>query len=207
MFDKLAELRVLPVVAADTVDQGLHLCEALCKGGLPAVEITFRTSAAEQIIRSVTTTFPDMIVGAGTILTVADLERAVAAGASFGVAPGCNPRVVKAAVEASFPFAPGVCTPSDVEQALEYGVVNLKFFPAEASGGVTFLKALAGPYGHLGLSFCPTGGINLDNMLDYLALPQVPFVAGTWLAKKHLLAAGEWQTITNLAAEAVEKAS
>lgn len=207
MFETLEKFGVLPVIAVDTVEQGLHVCEALSAGGLPAAEITFRTDAAEKTIRAVVKEFPEMTVGAGTVLTVVDLHRAIDAGATFAVAPGCNPTVVRAAVEAGFGFAPGICTPSDVERAIELGVKDLKFFPAEAAGGVTMLKAMCAPYSHLGIRLCPTGGIKPANMMDYLSLPQVSVVGGTWLANKDDIRAGSWSKITDLAREAVERVS
>lgn len=207
MFEKLRQLGVVPVVAVDTPDHGLRLCEALLEGGLPVAEITFRTDAAEATIRAAASAFPDIVLGAGTVLTVDQLKRAMDAGAKFAVAPGCNPKVVATAVDADFPFAPGVCTPSDVERAVELGVRTLKFFPAEASGGTTMLKALIGPYGHLDLEFCPTGGIKTSNMLDYLELPQVAFVGGTWIAKKDLISGEAWDEITANAQDAVARAA
>jgi 2-dehydro-3-deoxyphosphogluconate aldolase/(4S)-4-hydroxy-2-oxoglutarate aldolase len=207
MFKQLRRYGVVPVVAVDTPEQGLRLCEALCEAGLPVAEITFRTAAAEATIRAAASRFPDMILGAGTILTVDQLKRAVAAGARFGVAPGTNPVVVEAAVALGLPFAPGVCTPSDIERALSCGVTMLKFFPAEAAGGVKMLKALIGPYGHLGVEFCPTGGIDEANLGSYLALPQVAVVGGTWIAQKELMATGQWSAITDIARRALAKAS
>ena len=207
MFTKLREYRVVPAVAIDTPENGLRLCEALAAGGLPVAEITFRTKAAEATIRAAAKSFPELILGAGTVLTVEDLDRAIDAGAKFAVAPGCNPTVVRAAVERNFAFAPGVCTPSDVERAVELGCKTLKFFPAEVMGGLKMLKALIGPYGHLGIQFCPTGGISQSNMMTYLALPQVVFVGGTWIAKKDLIQAGNWTEITRLAREAVTTAA
>lgn len=206
MFKQLRQYGVVPVVAVDTPDDGLRLCEALCAGGLPVAEITFRTAAAEATIRAAATRFPEMILGAGTVLTVDQLRRAVGAGARFGVAPGTNPTVVEAAVAGGFSFAPGVCTPSDIERACGLGVTTLKFFPAEAAGGVPMLKALIGPYGHLGLEFCPTGGIDETNMASYLALPQVAVVGGTWIAKKELMKSGQWAAITEIARQALAKA-
>ena len=203
MFDKLSEYRIVPVVAVDSAEEGLRLCEALIAGGLPVAEITFRTGAAEATIREVAKRFPEMILGAGTVLTVDQVRRAADAGARFAVAPGCNPAIIAAAKNAGLPFAPGVCTPSDIERALECGCRMMKFFPAEASGGVPMLKALIGPYGHLGVRFCPTGGISVANLASYLALPQVAFVGGTWIAKKDLVAAGDWAGITKLAADAL----
>jgi len=203
MFGKLREYRIVPVVAVDSAEEGLRLCEALMAGGLPVAEVTFRTGAAAATIREVAKRFPEMLLGAGTVLTVDQVKRAADAGAKFAVAPGCNPTIVAAAKAAGLPFAPGVCTPSDIERALECGCKLMKFFPAEAAGGVPMLKALIGPYGHLGVSFCPTGGINTENLKSYLALPQVAFVGGTWIAKKNLIAAGDWAGITRLAAEAL----
>lgn len=204
MFDNLRQYGVVPVVAVDTPDHGLRLCEALMEAGLPVAEITFRTDAAEATIKAAATRFPDIMLGAGTVLDVDQLKRAADAGARFAVAPGCNPVVVAASREMDFPFSPGVCTPSDVERALSYGVTDLKFFPAEAAGGIKMLKALIGPYGHRGLQFCPTGGINAQNMTEYLAIPQVAFVGGSWVAKKDRIAAGDWDGITATAREAVE---
>lgn len=203
MFDKLREYKIVPVVAVDSAEEGLRLCEALIAGGLPVAEITFRTGAAEATIREASRRFPEMILGAGTVLTRDQMLRAADAGAKFAVAPGCNPTTIAAAKEAGLPFAPGVCTPSDVERAVESGCRLLKFFPAEASGGVKMLKALIGPYGHLGISFCPTGGVTTANLKDYLALPQVAFVGGTWIAKKELVKAADWAGVTRLAQEAL----
>ncbi|MGI6354120.1 MAG: bifunctional 4-hydroxy-2-oxoglutarate aldolase/2-dehydro-3-deoxy-phosphogluconate aldolase [Lentisphaerae bacterium] len=202
VFGKLREYRVVPVVAVDSVDDGLRLCEALLAGGLPVAEITFRTAAAEAVIRAVSQQFPDMILGAGTVLTSDQALKAADAGAKFAVAPGFNPVVVAAAQRAGLPFAPGVCTPSDIEAAVAAGCTMLKFFPAEASGGVPMLKALIGPYGHLGLQFCPTGGVTTENLRAYLALPAVAFVGGTWIAKKEFIQAGKWSKISALAAAA-----
>ncbi|NMA45843.1 MAG: bifunctional 4-hydroxy-2-oxoglutarate aldolase/2-dehydro-3-deoxy-phosphogluconate aldolase [Lentisphaerae bacterium] len=206
MFDSLRSYGVVPVVAVDSPDEGLRLCEALIAGGLPVAEITFRTAAAEATIRAAAKRFPEMILGAGTVLTAEQMRKAADAGAKFAVAPGCNPTTIAAARECGMPFAPGVCTPSDVERAVEMGCSLLKFFPAEAAGGVPMLKALLGPYGHLGISFCPTGGVTTGNLAEYLALPQVAFVGGTWVAKKELIKAGRWDDITALAAAALAAA-
>lgn len=206
MFDSLRSYAVVPVVAVDSPDEGLRLCEALIAGGLPVAEITFRTAAAEATIRAAAKRFPEMILGAGTVLTAEQMRKAADAGAKFAVAPGCNPTTIAAARECGMPFAPGVCTPSDVERAVEMGCSLLKFFPAEAAGGVPMLKALLGPYGHLGISFCPTGGVTTSNLADYLAIPQVAFVGGTWVAKKELIKAGRWDDITALAAAALAAA-
>lgn len=203
MFDKLRSFRVVPVVAVETPDQGLRLCEALCAAGLPVAEITFRTDAAEATIREAARRFPEMILGAGTVLSTDQLLRAVGAGARFAVAPGTNAQVVEVAQRLNFPFAPGVCTPTDIERVLALEVKVMKFFPAEPAGGVAMLKALLGPYGHLGIEFCPTGGIDEKNLAAYLAVPQVAFVGGTWIARKEAMAAGQWDAITEKARQAL----
>jgi len=181
--EELKKVRIIPVLVLNSLDEGLDVCTRLYENGLHAAEITFRTTAAEAVIREVSRRFPDMLVGAGTILNTADLHRAMDAGATFGVAPGFNPTVVREAISSGFAFAPGVCTPSECEQALEFGCKLLKFFPAEASGGAAMLKALAAPYRHLGVRFMPTGGVKPENVRSYLAIPEVVAVGGTWLNK------------------------
>ena len=203
MLDKLRKHGVVPVIAVDTPEDGLKLCEALLKGGLPVAEITFRTAAAAETIKAASVHFPELILGAGTVLTTDQLKQAVDAGAKFAVAPGCNTRIIEAAQKAGLFFAPGICTPSDIERALELGCKLLKFFPAEASGGVKMLKALIGPYGHTGIQFCPTGGVTPQNLADYLALPQVAFAGGTWIAAKDAIKAKDWSKIEQAAREAV----
>lgn len=199
----LREIRIVPVLVLNDVDSGMKMCEILMECGLPAAEITFRTDAAEAVIRAAAERFPGLYLGAGTILNVRDLDRAFDAGAKFAVAPGFNPTVVKAAVAAGRPFAPGVCTPSEVEQALELGCKFLKFFPAEAAGGVKMLKSILAPYRHLGVRFMPTGGITAANAADYLALNEVAAVGGTWLGKPADLEAGNWEAIRAAVRDAV----
>ncbi len=203
MLNELREYGVVPVIAVETPEIGLHICEALLQGGLPVAEITFRTMAAAETISQAAKRFPEMILGAGTVLTRDQMMQAVDAGAKFAVAPGCNAHVIEAAKACGMFFGPGVCTPSDIERAAELGCKFMKFFPAEASGGVKMLKALLGPYGHLGISFCPTGGVTTANLADYLAIPQVAFVGGTWIASKDAVKSGDWQAISQKAAEAV----
>lgn len=203
MLEKLKAHGVVPVLAVDTPDNGLRLCEALIAGGLPVAEITFRTTAAAETIALAAKHFPEMVLGAGTVLTQEQMMQAVDAGAKFAVAPGCNPKIVHAAQEAGLAFAPGVCTPSEIEIAMDLGCKLLKFFPAEASGGVKMLKALSGPYAHTGIKFCPTGGVTKDNLADYLSLPIVAFVGGTWIVPKDAVKAQDWKAIAAAAAEAV----
>ena len=179
--DMLEKIRIVPVLVADSLESGLKSCEALCDNGLPAAEITFRTAAAEAVIREAAKRFPDMLIGAGTVLNTADLHRAADAGARFAVAPGFNPTIVREAIKSHIDFIPGVLTPGEIEQGLELGLRTFKFFPAEAAGGVTMLKALIAPYRHLGVRFMPTGGVKPGNVEAYLAIPEVAAVGGTWL--------------------------
>ena len=181
--DTLAQYKIIPVLVLEDLESGLRRCELLCECGLPVAEITFRTKAAESIIREASRRFPEMFIGAGTILNTADLHRAFAAGAKFAVAPGFNPTVVGEAMKNGYAFAPGICTPSEIEQAYELGCRFFKFFPAEAAGGVKMLKSIAAPYKHLGIKFMPTGGVTIDNAADWLAVPEVSAAGGTWLNK------------------------
>lgn len=200
--EKLKACKVIPVLVVNTVDEGVRICEILYKAGLPSAEITFRTSAAEGTIREVTRRFPDMTAGAGTILNTADLEKAVAAGAKFAVAPGCNPKIMQAAAKLGIPFFPGVCTPSDIETAYENGARVMKFFPAEASGGLPMLKALIGPYKHLGIKFIPLGGIDAANVRKYFELKEVLAAGGSWMVKQEDVTAGKWDLIEKNVKEA-----
>lgn len=201
--DTLGAIRIVPVLVLNDVDSGLKMCEVLAECGLPAAEITFRTTAAEAVIKAAATRFPELYLGAGTILNIRDLHRAFDAGAKFAVAPGFNPTVVKEAVINGFAFAPGVCTPSEAEQAMEFGCRFLKFFPAEASGGVNFLKSLIAPYKHLGVRFMPTGGITTGNVAEYLAIKEVVAVGGTWLGKSNDIESGNWGAIRDAVKAAV----
>jgi len=194
-FEELSRHRVVPVIAIDDVAHALPLAGALVRGGLPVAEITFRSPVAAEVIRLMTQAFPQMIVGAGTVLSVETLDLAQASGAAFAVAPGFNPRVVAHAQARGVPFMPGVATPSDIEGALGMGCKFLKFFPAEALGGAGMLSALGGPYQHTGVRFMPTGGVTAENMGGYLALKTVFAVGGTWIAKKDDLTRGAWDTI------------
>ncbi len=183
LVEQLEKIKIVPVLVLNSLDEGMAVCTDLYNNGLRAAEITFRTSAAEEVIREASKRFPDMIIGAGTVLNVADLHRAFDAGAKFAVAPGFNPTVVKEAIKCGFDFAPGVCTPSEAEQAMELGCKFLKFFPAEAAGGTAMLKSLIAPYKHLGIRFMPTGGVKPANVESYLEIPEVAAVGGTWLNK------------------------
>lgn len=202
--ETLSAIRIVPVLVLNDVDSGLKMCEVLAECGLPAAEITFRTTAAEAVIKAASNRFPELYLGAGTVLNSRDLHRAFDAGAKFAVAPGFNPTIVKEAVANGFAFAPGVCTPSEVEQAMEYGCRFLKFFPAEASGGINFLKSLIAPYKHLGVRFMPTGGVTTANVAEYLAVKEIVAVGGTWLGKSSDIESGNWDGIRTAVKAAVE---
>lgn len=200
---QLEQLKIVPVLAIDKVEDGMKICELLCECNLPAAEITFRTAAAEEIITKASKAFPQLLVGAGTVLNVQDLHRAFKAGAKFAVSPGFNPTVVKEAVASSYAFFPGISCPSHVEQAYELGVKVMKFFPAEAAGGVPMLKSIIAPYRHLGIRFMPTGGVKPSNIGDYLALKEVVGAGGTWLATTADMNEGNWDKIKSNILEAV----
>ena len=198
----LAVCRLAPVVPVLVIDDLAHaepLARALVAGGLPALEVTLRTPCALDAIR-IMAQVPGGVVGAGTLLTPADVKAAKAAGATFGVSPGATPRLLDACAEHELPLLPGAVTASEVMALLELGYTVQKFFPAEQSGGAAFLKSLGGPIPQV--SFCPTGGIGLKNAPDYLSLPTIPCVGGSWVAPKDAMARGDWALITQLAAEA-----
>lgn len=201
---QLAHYGVVPVIAIDSIDAALPLADALLAGGLPVAEITFRTKAAADVINLLHRERPDLLVGAGTVLTAQNLDAAQRCGARFALAPGFNPRIVVHAQALDIPFVPGVATPTDIEAALAAGCTTLKFFPAGALGGPAMLKALSGPYAHTGVRFVPTGGVNADNLADYLALDVVAAVGGTWIATKEDLANGNWAAISERCAAVAE---
>ncbi|MFZ2640446.1 MAG: bifunctional 4-hydroxy-2-oxoglutarate aldolase/2-dehydro-3-deoxy-phosphogluconate aldolase [Verrucomicrobiia bacterium] len=195
IFNKIAQLGIVPVIAIEKVEAAIPLADALLQGGLPVVEITFRTAAAADVIRKISQERPQLLVGAGTVLTAANLEAAKASGAAFAVAPGLNPQIVKQAQAIGLPFVPGIATPSDIEMGLSLGCKLLKFFPAGAFGGVAMIEAFSAPYKHTGVKFMPTGGVNTGNLEAYLKLDTVAAVGGTWIAKKEDLAEGKWDDI------------
>ena len=201
---RLGAVGIIPVIAIDRVDQALPLADALLAGGLPVIEITFRTAAASEVIQLLTRERPSLLVGAGTVLTRETAALAKEAGAMFALAPGLNPATVKHAAELGLPFMPGLATPSEVELALDLGCRMLKLFPAAMLGGVEMINALLGPYGHTGVSFIPTGGVCPANLDAYLSCKGVAAVGGTWLARKEDFAGGKWAEIQRRCAEAVE---
>ena len=204
MHGRLGAVGIVPVVAIENVDQALPLADALLDGGIPLIEVTFRTNAAAEVIRILSRERPRLLGGAGTVLTQENAEAAFKAGAQFAVAPGLNPKMVRFAAELGLPFVPGVATPSDIELALSLGCRLVKFFPTELLGGVEMLMAFYGPYGHTGVQFIPTGGVNPDNLEAYLRCEAVAAVGGTWLAKREHLAKGQWDEIRKRCNTAVQ---
>jgi 2-dehydro-3-deoxyphosphogluconate aldolase/(4S)-4-hydroxy-2-oxoglutarate aldolase len=192
------------VAVIDRAEDAVPLAEALIAGGLNCIEVTFRTADAAESISRIRQALPHALVGAGTLLTPDNVKKAADAGAQFGVSPGLSAAVSQAAQDRGFPLFPGVITPGEIMAALELGWKHLKFFPAETFGGVKALKALAGPFGHTGVKFIPTGGITATTLPDYLAVPQVAAIGGSWMAERKLIAEKQWDRITALTTEAVK---
>jgi len=202
IFEKLAELKIVPVITLHDPTKAAALGKALCDGGLPCAEVTFRTPSAAEGIKAMTDAHPNMLVGAGTVLTPEQADKAVAAGAKFIVAPGLNPEVVKYCQKINIPMLPGVMTPSEIEQALSLGLTYVKFFPAESAGGAGMLRALSAPYG--AVKFMPTGGVTTANLKDYLSIKSVFACGGSWMVKEDLLKADNYAEITRLTREALQ---
>lgn len=203
--EQFYEYAVVPVVVLERAEDALPLAEALVKGGLPCAEVTFRTEAAEESIRLMAEKYPDMLVGAGTVLTIEQVERAVAAGAKFIVSPGFDPEIVDYCLEKKIPVFPGCVTPSEVAQAAKRGMKVVKFFPAEQAGGIAMVKAMAAPYTMM--KFMPTGGISAKNLKDYLGFDKILCCGGSWMVKGDLIRQGEFDRICELTREAVELAA
>ena len=200
-IEALGKLALVPVVQIEDSKDAINLGKALLDGGLPCAEITFRTKSAAEAIRSIAAGLPEIILGAGTVLMISQAEQAVDAGAQFIVSPGFNRKVVDWCLERLVPVIPGVATPTEIEMALDSGLNILKFFPAQALGGVEMLKAIAAPYGSV--RFIPTGGINAQNLADYLKLPVVFACGGSWFVRADLISAGDFREITRLTKEAI----
>ena len=200
--ETIQKMGVVPVVVLNDVKDAAPLAKALVEGGLPCAEVTFRTEAAEEAIRIMTTEFPEMLVGAGTVLTIDQVDRAVAAGAKFIVSPGFDPEIVDYCIEKNIPVYPGCITPSEVAQAVKRGLKVIKFFPAEQFGGISTIKALAAPY--TGIKFMPTGGVSAKNLENYLSFDKIVACGGSWMVKGELVKAGKFDEITELVKEAVQ---
>ena len=204
-MDMLAQLSLaglVPVIKIKNALDAVPLCQALKNGGLPVAEITFRTDAAEEAIARVHEALPDILLGAGTVLTCEQADRAWKAGAGYIVSPGLNPTVVAHCVEKGYPVLPGCANPSDIETAISFGLKTVKLFPAEALGGLKLIKAMSAPYGDI--HFVPTGGIKEKNLGDYLAFSKIAACGGSWMVKGDMIKAGDFDKIKALCAEAVE---
>ena len=199
--EKLMKAKLLPVIKLDRVDDAEPLAEALSAGGLPVMEITFRTDAAEESIRRVSRSFPDVITGAGTVITLDQVKRAHDAGAKYIVTPGIAHAVVKYCCDNDLPVYPGVCTPTEIIQVMEYGLDVVKFFPAAQYGGLNTIKALSAPFPNI--KFIPTGGVSESNLTEYLAFPKIIACGGSWMVKDDMIKAGDFKGITGLVKEAV----
>ena len=202
VLKQMSEFGIIPVVVLNDTKDAEPLGKALVEGGIPCAEVTFRTDAAEESIRIMSEKFPEMLVGAGTILTTEQVDRAVAAGAKFIVSPGLNPKVVKYCVEKNIPVTPGIITPGEMEQAIELGLEVVKFFPAESFGGLKTIKSMAAPYNKM--MFMPTGGINPENVKEYLKFDKILACGGSWMVAGNLVKEGKFDEITRLVAEAKE---
>lgn len=202
VLQRIYEIGIVPVIAIDDAEKAVPLAKALVRGGLPAAEVTFRTAAAEEAIRRIRAEVPEMLVGAGTVLTKEQADRAMEAGAAFIVSPGFNPEVTKYVIGKGMLMMPGTATPGEMEQAMAMGLSVVKFFPAEQNGGVAKLKAVAGPYQNL--RWMPTGGVNEKNLLDYLSFQKIIACGGTWMVKKDLIEAENWDEIERLTRQAVQ---
>ena len=207
MLNELLKRPVIPVIVIDDANDAVPLAEALLAGGMDVIEVTCRTPAAAEALANIKKELPEMLLGAGTVVTPDQAKMCIDTGVSFGLAPGLNPDTVEFFQENDTLFIPGVMTPSEIEAGLAMGLKLLKFFPAGAAGGVNMLKNLGGPYASQGVQFCPTGGLSLDNMNDYLSLPIVSAIGGSWLATKQQIADKQWGVITQQVKEALAKAS
>jgi len=202
VLQQIEKIKLVPVVKIEDPNDAVPLGRALMEGGLPVAEITFRTDAAGEAIIRLKKELPGLLIGAGTVLSVDQIGKATEAGAAFIVTPGFNPKVVDYCVEHEIPITPGINSPTQVEMALERGIQVVKFFPAEVSGGLKMIKALAGPYGNV--KYIPTGGIGPSNLKEYLSFPKVLACGGSWMVKSDLITQGKFDEITRLTREAVE---
>lgn len=203
IYERLSAARLAAVLVIDRAEDAVPVAEALLAGGVTAMELTLRTPAALDALKAIRRDCPRMLAGIGTILKTEQIAQVIDAGGEFGVAPGMNPRIVEAALAAGLPFMPGVCTPSDIERALEYDRTLLKFFPCEPSGGLPYLRAIAAPFAHLGVKYLPLGGLTLKNMPGYLREPFVGAIGGSWLAPREVIREHRWAAITAAARQAI----
>ena len=200
VLEELKKIGIIPVIKIDDAEKAVPLAKALIAGGIPCAEVTFRTAQGEEAMRRINKEVPDILLGAGTVLTTEQVDKAMAAGAKFIVSPGFNPKVVAYCAQKGIPITPGCSNPSDIEQALEMGLEVVKFFPAEQSGGLEYIKAVSAPYPSV--QFIPTGGINAQNIVKYLAFEKIVACGGSWMVSSELISAGDFGKITALCREA-----
>jgi 2-dehydro-3-deoxyphosphogluconate aldolase/(4S)-4-hydroxy-2-oxoglutarate aldolase len=205
ILEKIRQQKIIAVVVIDDAEDAVPLARALYEGGISAIELTLRTPLAFDSLHRILQHCPETMAGAGTVISTSQVAKAVEIGAAFAVAPGLNPDVVRAAKQARLPFAPGIVTPTDIEAAYSLDCKLLKFFPAEPSGGIAYLNAIAGPYAHLGMEYIPLGGLDEKNFTRYLALKNVPAVGGSWIAPRDLIQKKDWATITANAQRAIQQ--
>ena len=203
LYERIGKCGLVATITLDNTSNAVSLANALLAGGMDIIELTLRTDSAYDALAAIKVDVPDILVGVGTVLRIDQLEKVMELGADFAVAPGMNPRIVRRASEIGIPFAPGICTPSDIEQAIELGCSVLKFFPSEPCGGLKYLRSMAAPYMHLGLKYIPLGGVNVNNLGDYLADDLILAAGGSWIAPRDRIEAGDWDTVTNNTREAV----
>jgi 2-dehydro-3-deoxyphosphogluconate aldolase/(4S)-4-hydroxy-2-oxoglutarate aldolase len=201
IIERIDKSGVLAVLVIDEVKHAVPLAQALLAGGVDAIELTLRTDAAMDAARAIRQEVPEILLGFGTVLTVDQIKAIAEIKADFAVAPGCNPKIISAAIDYGISFAPGICTPSDIEIALEHGCRVCKYFPAETAGGLKHLSNIAGPYQYLGMKFIPLGGLFLSNAESYLDSPIITAIGGSWIAKRSMIIAGDWEGITQNARE------
>lgn len=203
LVDELENVGIVPVIKLDNVDDAEHLARALREGGINCAEVTFRAKGADKVIKTMTKTFPDMLVGAGTVLTCEQADAAIKAGAKFIVAPGLNPKVARHCLDKGVPYAPGLSSASEIEQAMELGLDFVKFFPADQAGGLAYIKAVSAPYSSM--RFMPTGGVTADNLNTYLSFKKIVCCGGSWIVPPALVNAGDWAGVTALCREAIDR--
>ncbi|MCX6167739.1 MAG: bifunctional 4-hydroxy-2-oxoglutarate aldolase/2-dehydro-3-deoxy-phosphogluconate aldolase [Ignavibacteriales bacterium] len=201
ILEEIGSYRIVPVIVIDDSDNAVPLANALMEGGLPVAEVTFRTKAAKESIRLIANSFPEILIGAGTVLSIDQVKSAMGSGARYIVSPGLNPKVVEYCVENKIPIVPGIATPSEIERALEFNLEVVKFFPAEALGGLNYLKAISAPYGNL--KFIPTGGIDGKNLLSYIQFSKVLACGGSWMVKSDLISGKKFDEIKTISSSAL----
>jgi 2-dehydro-3-deoxyphosphogluconate aldolase/(4S)-4-hydroxy-2-oxoglutarate aldolase len=197
LYERIGRCGLVATLTVDDPGKAVGLARSLLAGGMDVMELTLRTPGAYEALAAIKRDVPEMVAGVGTVLKIDQLETITQIGADFAVAPGMNPKIIKRASQLGIPFAPGICTPSDIEGAIEFGCKILKFFPAEPSGGINYLTSMTAPYAHLGLQYIPLGGLNTENMIDYLSSKLILAIGGSWVAPRNAINESDWANITN----------